>query len=471
LNGVAPQRWKLKWSWYWLVAVLRRTTFRLTKGKEGSTRFKPPTIEAKPSDVCNPSLDGSGRKGASVRGPNKDPVDLIVVYNCVAQGTAVITLTIELAMNAPLVISWTKTCGGIPRPYFSVTTWENAVVKDGVTYDDWSSEYVGEAFAAVVDSSDDKTSLYLGLEARDETTTAFYEPEWSDWADDIETPTIPANLMSQTYQRPRVETSDKSICNPTLGNVASKGGTITSYGDDQQLDVSYHCLRPGSAVVTVTIPVGVYADVTFSWTKVCKKKFVRGLSVGTGPGADDVVTEGHAQVYFDTSQEAEGRRMVVDKHTLFSTFHVTLDRGTKPMGFGEPYVSANPPICSPRVSGEMRKGGQLTANEAMKMKVNYNCAVGGSTVITLRIPLEDDTKEAVTWAWRKNNGPAPAVKSAIERQSHYDTSEVLSLLVLVVGLLAAAYCISGKMGKNESHDGYSRVAQKDSWGRDSSKKH
>ena len=50
--------------------------------------------------------------------------------------------------------------------------------------------------------------------------------------------------------------------------VASKGGTVSSYSDEQQLDVHYHCLRQGEAMVTITIPVGVYADVVFAWKKV-----------------------------------------------------------------------------------------------------------------------------------------------------------------------------------------------------------
>jgi hypothetical protein len=69
------------------------------------------------------------------------------------------------------------------------------------------------------------------------------------------------------------------------------------------MDVTYNCLKPGSTTVTITIPCGVYSDIVFSWTKRCNKVFVEGLSVGTASGADDVLTDGHAQVYFDTSAE------------------------------------------------------------------------------------------------------------------------------------------------------------------------
>ncbi len=138
------------------------TIFRLSKqkGTRQTTRLDTPSITAvstsDPEAICNPTLDGSGRKGGTIRAPDKGaPLELKVLYNCVKAGTAIITMEIPLAMSVePLTISWTKTCGGIARQFFSVTTWEKDVVKDGITFDDWSPEYVGEPFFAVVDSSE-----------------------------------------------------------------------------------------------------------------------------------------------------------------------------------------------------------------------------------------------------------------------------------------------------------------------------
>lgn len=415
------------------------TIFRLSKsrGTRQTTRFDTPSINAvstsDPDTICNPTLDGNGRKGGTIRAVDKGAaIELKVLYNCIKAGTAIITMEIPLAMSVePLTVSWTKTCGGIPRQFFSVTTWEKAVVKDGITYDDWAPEYVGESFAAIVDSSEDDTAFYISLEAVDESNVAFYEPDWADWMDDVEEPEVPPNMMAQTYQRPRIETSNPATCNPSLSGTASKGGTIASYSQsDAQLDVHYHCLRQGEATVTVTIPVGVYADVVFSWRKVCKKEFVTGLMVGTSPTADDVVSDGHAQVLFDTSPSAEGRRMVVDKDTKESTFFVATTNGKRVVDYKEPHVSADPPICSPRVSGVMRKGGELSAEDPQTISVRYNCAVGGSTVITMRIPLEDDSKEAITWAWRKNNGPSPLISDAMNGEEHWENHEVGSLLMV-----------------------------------------
>ena len=34
--------------------------------------------------------------------------------------------------------------------------------------------------------------------------------------DDVEEPAVPVSMMSQTYQRPKIETDNRAICNPSL---------------------------------------------------------------------------------------------------------------------------------------------------------------------------------------------------------------------------------------------------------------
>ena len=167
------------------------TTFRLSKsrGARQTTRFDTPSVTAVTTSgtgvVCNPALDGSGRKGGTIRAVDKGaPIEIQVLYNCIQQGEAVITLDIPLAMsNEPLSVSWTKKCGGIARQFFTVSTFDKIVTKDGITFDDWSPEYYNEPFSAIIDSSDDDTAFYIALEAVDETNMAFYEPDWADVSD------------------------------------------------------------------------------------------------------------------------------------------------------------------------------------------------------------------------------------------------------------------------------------------------
>jgi hypothetical protein len=52
--------------------------------------------------------------------------------------------------------------------------------------------------------------------------------------------------------------------------------------------------------------------------------------------------------------------------------------------FKEPIVKAEPEICSPRIGGEMRKGGQLSSEGPLPLTVRYNCHAPGETVVTVR---------------------------------------------------------------------------------------
>ena len=49
--------------------------------------------------------------------------------------------------------------------------------------------------------------------------------------------------------------------------------------------------------------------------------------------------------------------------------------------------------------GCCRQGGELANDEMQTMTVRYNCAAGGSAIITVRMDLEDDALESVTWSW------------------------------------------------------------------------
>ena len=72
-------------------------------------------------------------------------------------------------------------------------------------------------------------------------------------------------------------------------------------------------------------------------------------------------------------------------------------------------------MCSPRVGGEMRKGGQLSSEGPLALTVRYNCHSPGSAVVTLRMEMEDGTHDAVVWSWRKENGVLDAEVLAAAR--------------------------------------------------------
>eukprot|EP01052_Picozoa_sp_SAG31_P002629 SAG31_NODE_94_length_26208_cov_6.281091_19_plen_407_part_00 len=385
---------------------------------------------------------------------------LKVTYNCQTHGSATVTMVVPLPMHDDLHWAWKKTCGGLYRQYLSVSTVEKAVVRDGVTFDDWNLEYAGEPLSATIDSRDDTVSFFLTIDADD--SSGLHVPganteDWNDWLDAADMPVVPPNMAVQTYERPLVTTSSRAICNPALGGIASKGGTIASYGDgtsgQQQLDVKFNCLKQGIALVTITIPLQVYEDVVFTMTKVCKKEPALGWMIGTAPGEEDVVADGLPWTHFDFSPSADGHRMVVDRSVTFSSFFVwfkeTGSNKDHSIAFGAPIVTASPDICSPRISGEMRKGGELSAATPMLLTVRYNCVVGGSTVITVRIPIVDEEHDAVVFAWRKNNGPNPTIEAIVERKKAAipHTFNIVVVGIAVAVILFAAYTMCSKSGQ------------------------
>eukprot|EP01051_Picozoa_sp_SAG22_P018978 SAG22_NODE_3360_length_1758_cov_2.325497_2_plen_55_part_00 len=54
------------------------------------------------------------------------------------------------------------------------------MVRDGVAYDDWQTEYAGESFAATVDSRDDTVSFFLTIDAADNAHVAINTEDWSE---------------------------------------------------------------------------------------------------------------------------------------------------------------------------------------------------------------------------------------------------------------------------------------------------
>ena len=73
-----------------------------------------------------------------------------------------------------------------------------------------------------------------------------------------------------------------------MRNGLNGAGTLTDA--IQQLTVKYHCLDSGSAEISLTIPVGVYNDVHFSWIKNCNKDYVEGFTLRSADRANLAVS-------------------------------------------------------------------------------------------------------------------------------------------------------------------------------------
>lgn len=231
------------------------TKFVLIKeGVSGSpTRFMEPFLEVDTAGIIEPVLEGNGRKGGQLHDVDaklaaklrESPTKLLaygsvigVVYNCIQPGEVELTLTVPLMTHEHLKWQWKKSCGGLYRPFFAVSTWNKAVARDGRAEDDWDLEFMGDPIAAAVDSSEDMTSFFLTLDATDEVAEAnilqathdfqghgMSEDQVAHIKSDAEAgaagQVIPERLAVQSYLHPHVEVSDRSVLNPVLGGTST----------------------------------------------------------------------------------------------------------------------------------------------------------------------------------------------------------------------------------------------------------
>lgn len=213
--------------------------------------------------------------------------ELGVVYNCIQPGEVQLTLTVPLMMHEDLKWQWTKSCGGLYRPYFAVSTWNKAVARDGRAEDDWDLEFMDEPIAAAVDSSEAMTSFFITLDATDAVAEASMLQASQDEhlgtehfmgaeTQQVIEQTIPVKLAVQSYLQPHVAVSDSSILNPALGGTSTavkrernlRASTSTSCftasfatfaGQVWQEKVALSLPRVGSSSWMFVITVGVLA--------------------------------------------------------------------------------------------------------------------------------------------------------------------------------------------------------------------
>ena len=227
------------------LAVVReaqsKTSFYLQMSTFSSVEFEPPIVRS--SDAfCLVSAAGDAASGGWVDDISSQ---LIVNFNCIDSGTAVVTVTVPLQMAERLVnasFAFRKECRWTSTPGFDVTlgAW---IKSEGGTYAVRNGAAT-PAFSlwdpkAVVRARQYSSIFYLQMSTHDE----------------------------QDFEWPTVESSDPMV-KVTLGGPASKGGTARAGADKPlALVARYDCMKTGSAVVTVTIPLGPWNEAAFSFQK------------------------------------------------------------------------------------------------------------------------------------------------------------------------------------------------------------
>eukprot|EP01043_Picozoa_sp_COSAG02_P017977 COSAG02_NODE_827_length_16704_cov_8.649322_2_plen_1056_part_00 len=311
-------------------------------------------------------------------GNNDDMADLaasesiVVTYNCVAKGSSIITLTIPFVMYDPIDLQWTKICEGGPREFFTVRNNEKLVVEDGAPLDHWNPVYAEEN-GVIIDAGDTETTFQIQM-AEDpkavQDTMPMEESYLDEYVDffvedtyhNTHSAILHATRMVQTYGRPRIQSDKKGICRPSLSGSARKGGMATTLPQD--LTVKFNCLSQGESIITVTIPVGIYLDVVFSFTKRCNRDPAKGFMMVPKGSTTRVVTNGRAEKMYQA--EAVGGYVDISgmaqyaKQNKTAAFVASMSRSAGGITYLAPYARSDPPICEPRFDGDMAKGGVLT---------------------------------------------------------------------------------------------------------------
>lgn len=245
-NGEATSAYRARADPALPLAVVReaqsRTSFYLQMSGYRTLEFEPPVVTS--SDAfCLVSASGDAASGGWV---DDIPSQLVVNFNCVDSGSALVTVAIPLRLGERTVaaqFAFRKECRWTSTPGFDITlgAWIRAeggtyAVRNGAAtppFSLWEPK-------AVVRASEYSSMLFL------HTSTA----------------------AEQEFSAPTAESSDPAV-KVTLGGPASRGGTARPAADKPlALQLGFDCMKSVSATVTVTVPLGPWNEAAFSFVKV-----------------------------------------------------------------------------------------------------------------------------------------------------------------------------------------------------------
>jgi hypothetical protein len=239
------------------LAVVREAqshvSFYLQMSNFHTLQFEPPVVRSS-GPFCLVNVAGDASTGGWVDDISSH---LKISFNCIDSGTATITVSVPLALDEQRVnatFAFRKECRWTSTPGFDVAlgAW---VHQDGPGAD-------GDGAFAVRNGA--ATALFAPLGpkavvAPRQYSSLFYLQMSID--------------EEQVFDWPKAESSDPGTARATLAGPASKGGLAkpggarASDGLGLALVVKYDCLKTGSALITVTIPLGPWNEATFAFHK------------------------------------------------------------------------------------------------------------------------------------------------------------------------------------------------------------
>eukprot|EP00958_Prasinococcus_capsulatus_P001764 scaffold156_cov308-Prasinococcus_capsulatus_cf.AAC.4 len=131
----------------------------------------------------------------------------------------------------------------------------------------------------------------------------------------------------------------------------------------------------------------VESDVTEEY----KGDVLKGLTVGTAPGAQDVVKDGQVAYRFSRYKKERGAgvRKMIKPETREFTFFLSMQSadGLTTLNYHPPVVVAHKPICTPEVVGPAWNASGLLTKQELAMTITFHCVWSGQTPVTILLPL------------------------------------------------------------------------------------
>lgn len=348
------------------LAVVReaqfRTSFYLQMSTFNSLEFEPPT--ARSSDAfCVVSLGGDAATGGWVDDISSQ---LVINFNCIDSGTAVITITIPVQVQEQMLnatFAFRKECRWTATPGFDITLGAyiksergTYAVRNGAptsAYSLWDPK-------AVVRAQQYSSIFYLQMSTQDE----------------------------QEFDWPTVESSE-SFCKVTLQGPAARGGKARPAAVKAlPLIAKYNCVKSGMAVVTITVPLGPWNEAAFSYRKACEVGEIPGFDVTLGawvPGdrASYAVKNGAPTDAYDPAEHVA----IIRSGTPSYTFYL-MNTGESSLAVDQPMVQVANPAVAVNVSGDALEPGPLD-QQARSLVLDFSCAgrAKSDVIVHLRVGI------------------------------------------------------------------------------------
>jgi hypothetical protein len=310
------------------------TTFWIGLSRANDSQLMSPPVPAYQSqeNIIAPYLTGTFGGGWVTSSFDST---VTIVYNCSGLGVVPISIGLILQPYDSITFTWLKICSAA-RLGFSIGTMlgSNNVVEDGEPTMAWNPL----THVAFVVGTELETRFFVSL-----------------------------SHGSQLITNVTVN-STAPICSPYIIGDLRAGFNLSD--TSTSFAVVYNCSNIGSTVIQVTLGLtGNYLPPSFAWTKRVRGLF-SGVSVGTSPGAENVIYQGSPTFSYDPISHTQL------KTQLPTEFHVTTSIVPLPMQqlqfLGSVAFSLSPWLL-PDVSGPLSTPLALVNHSQTTFTVNPHC--------------------------------------------------------------------------------------------------